>query len=177
MDFLNQYSIQFSGLSNGEHRFEFEIGDRFFEEFEYAIVKRGNVAVVVDLIKSTNMLTLMFHFTGNVEVTCDRCACVSPFPVSGNERLIVQLGEMETDDDELVILARGEHEFNIASHIYEYIALSIPLRIVPCEVTNDFTYCDQTVIAKLDALKQTEDQDHPIDPRWDKLRGLTNNSE
>ncbi len=170
-DYFQQFAIQFPGLADGDHRFEYEIGDDFFQALEYAVVEKGKVNVEVFLNKKPNLITLRFQFKGQVQVTCDRCAGNYDFPVEGEQRLIIQIGDGEADDDELIILPRGEFEFNVAQHLYEYIALSLPLRVVPCEESGDTTMCDQSVINKLEELIRTE-TDTPLDPRWEKLRGL-----
>ena len=174
MDYLQDFSIQFSGLTNGTHQFEFQVGDKFFELLEYAVIERGNVKVEVELEKTTTLITLLFKFNGEVEVSCDRCTINYFYPVEGNNRLILQFGEGEGDEDELIFLSRGEFEFNIAQHIYEYIALALPLRIVPCEEMDDTSICDQTVINRLEALPDEKEDSGSgeIDPRWEKLKGL-----
>lgn len=179
MDYFDQFVIQFSGLSNGKHRFEFRVVDQFFEEMEYAIVEKGDVTVEVELDKSATMITLLFNFHGHLMVTCDRCAIDYPLPVSGNERLILQFGDTDSaaeEDNELIVLSRAEYEFNIAPHIYDFLALSLPLRVLPCEEMNDYGICDQTVLQKLDAIQAQEDAKAADDPRWEKLRNLGNDS-
>jgi uncharacterized metal-binding protein YceD (DUF177 family) len=170
-DYFQQFAIQFSGLADGDHDFAFEIGDQFFSGLEYSVVEGGDVKVDVLLHKQPNMITLNFDFEGEVKVMCDRCAGSVPYPVEGSQRLIIQLGDGEADDDELIILPRGEFEFNIAQHLYEYVALSLPLRLVPCEETGDTSMCDQSVLSRLDEIIVTEESS-PVDPRWDKLKGL-----
>jgi uncharacterized metal-binding protein YceD (DUF177 family) len=172
-DYFQQYSIQFVGLSDGEHHFEFEIEDQFFASIPNAVVPAGNITVDVLLTKQPTMLTLHFHFKGSVETVCDRCAVNNPFPVEGNERLIIKLGDEPSGDEDLVVLPRGEHEFNIAQHIYEYLALSLPLRIVPCEATGDESICDKSTLARLDEFS-VSDEATEIDPRWVKLNELKN---
>ncbi len=172
-DYFQQYSIQFAGLSDGEHRFEFEIEDRFFASIPNAVVPAGTVHLEVVLIKQPTMLTLNCSFKGNVETVCDRCAVNYPYPVEGQQRIIIKLGDEPSDDEDLVVLPRGEHEFNIAQHIYEYIALSLPLRIVPCEELGDTSICDKATLARLDELSIAEEPTE-IDPRWAKLNELKN---
>lgn len=172
-DYFQQYSIQFAGLSDGEHRYEFEIGDQFFATIPNAIVPAGSVHLEINLVKRPTMLTLNCSFNGNVATICDRCAVSYPYPVEGHQRLIIKLGDEPTVDEDLVVLPRGEHEFNIAQHVYEYIALSLPLRIVPCEEFGDAHLCDKVTLARLDEftidIEPTE-----IDPRWAKLDELKN---
>lgn len=180
MDNLRQFNVQFSGLSEDVHEFQFEITDTFFKEFENAVVDGGAIKVDLELDKQTNLITLNFAFEGIVQVQCDRCAAVNPYPVKGTSRLILKLGEGEVEDDELIILPRGEYEYNIAQHLYEEIGLSLPLRIVPCEVTGDTTMCDQSVIDRLENMlvdELPEDEEEAIDPRWEKLKNLGTDKE
>lgn len=180
MDYLRQYNVQFSGLSEDVHEFQYEIKDAFFKEFENAVVDGGDIQVDLVLDKQTTLITMNFSFKGIAQVMCDRCAAVNPYPIEGTSRLILKLGEGEADDDELVILPRGEYEYNIAQHLYEEIGLSLPLRVVPCEVTNDTSMCDQSVIDRLENMlvdEAPEDEEEQIDPRWEKLRGLNKETE
>ncbi|HPH83152.1 MAG TPA: DUF177 domain-containing protein [Flavobacteriales bacterium] len=181
MDNLRQYNVQFSGLSEDVHEFQYEIKDAFFKEFDNAVVDGGDIQVDLELDKQTNLMTLNFRFAGIVQVMCDRCAAVNPYPVEGKSRLILKLGEGNADDDELVILPRGEYEYNIAQHLYEEICLSLPLRVVPCEVTGDTSMCDQSVIDRLENMLvdelPEEGEEEAIDPRWEKLRNLNKETE
>jgi uncharacterized protein len=180
LDYLRQYNVQFSGLSEDVHEFQYEIKDAFFKEFENAVVDGGDIQVDLVLDKQTTLITMNFSFKGIAQVMCDRCAAVNPYPIEGTSRLILKLGEGEADDDELVILPRGEYEYNIAQHLYEEIGLSLPLRVVPCEVTNDTSMCDQSVIDRLENMlvdEAPEDEEEQIDPRWEKLRGLNKETE
>lgn len=176
MDFLRQFNVQFSGLSEDIHYFHYEIKDAFFKEFENALVDGGDILVDLVVDKQTNLITLNFSFKGFVQVMCDRCAAVNPYPVDGKSLLILKMGEGDDDNDELVILPRGEYEYNIAQHLYEEIGLSLPLRVVICEVSNDKTMCDQSVLDRLENMlvdeMPEEREDEIVDPRWDKLRNL-----
>jgi uncharacterized metal-binding protein YceD (DUF177 family) len=106
---------------------------------------------------------------------------VNPYPVDGKSLLILKLGEGDADNDELVILPRGEYEYNISQHLYEEIGLSLPLRVVPCEVSNDTSMCDRSVLDRLENIlvdeMPEEQEEETIDPRWDKLRGLNKDKE
>jgi len=70
---LKDYVISFRGLKIGNHEFDFQITDSFFETFEYSRTKKGNIALKVILNKAENMLKLDFFFNGYVHVICDSC--------------------------------------------------------------------------------------------------------
>jgi uncharacterized protein len=173
----NQFNIQFSGLSLGIHQFSFNIDDRFFAELEGALIEKGNVLANVELDKRETMLVLKISFEGFVEIECDRCTTLAPFPVEGNAKMIIKLSDSDespNNEDDIISIERGEHEFNLSQHLYDYIALSLPLRTVPCEENGDESICDKVVIEKLEGLKINElpETEENIDPRWEKLRQL-----
>lgn len=179
LDPFEQYTIRFSGLGNGKHRFDFQVDDEFFEKLEYAVVERGDVAVVVELEKTPTLLTLWFEYDGRVEVTCDRCTANWMRPVQGRQRLLIRISdaEEESESEELIYLPRNEYEFNVAQHIYEYIALSVPLRVIPCEDADDYSICDQQVLRLLETMHPAGEEQPPTDSRWDKLKDLGNTTE
>lgn len=148
--------------------------------FEHPVVSGGELHIDLDLDKQTNLIQLDFQFKGFLRVECDRCAVTAPYPIEGDARLILQMQEGESDDDEIVYLPYEAYEYNVAQYIYETLALSLPLRVVPCEVTGDKSICDQTVISHLDAMsvpEPKEEEETPVDPRWAALKKLSGNSD
>ncbi len=168
--------IQFAGLKDGLHRFTYEIRNSFFDSFEQSIVSGGDVLVNLELDKQSDHLILNFSFDGNLNVDCDRCAVSAPYPVKGNSKLILQLETGESDDDDIEYLSSDAYEYNIAQYLYETLALSLPLRLVPCEASGDKSICDQAVIERLEAMSVAEpevEDEIPTDPRWDALKKLS----
>jgi len=174
LDYFDQFVIQFSGLSTGNHEYEFHINDTFFKNLENGLIQKGEVEVKVLLDKTPTLMTFDIEFEGKVEVECDRCASFSDLPVQGEHRLLVQLGDAYVEEDDMIIIPRTDYQFNLYQHLYDCIALALPLRLVPCEVTLDKSHCDQTVISRLEAIHQEQiiTAKETIDPRWDKLRNL-----
>ena len=60
----SDYVIRFSGLSEGNHQFNFEIGNSFFEQLDYSEVQNGNLTVNVDFEKKANMLVVNLDLEG-----------------------------------------------------------------------------------------------------------------
>ena len=178
VNYLKQYRIPFTGLSLGAHDFEFDIDKSFFDCYEYSIVKDGNLKAFVNLLKQENMMVLQFHITGTVMLTCD--VCLSPFPAKTDirERLIVKFTDEDAAEstEEIIVLARHEHELDIAGLLYEYINVAIPHYSKCSEQGNDIT-CDETVLAKLSDLAPThqEKEKKQSDPRWDALKKIKYN--
>lgn len=169
-----QLVIPFSGLSQGEHHFSFEIGNKFFEQIENSLIKKGNAQVEVQFIKMSAMLQLHMSFTGNAQIECDRCLGEVFVPIEGTDELIVKMGGEEiTDSSNIITIGAKEAELNITLFVYEMIALNLPFRKIPCEILNDDTVCDNEMLEKLAQLKIDEQPtSNETNPLWAELNKL-----
>ena len=70
MKHLKEFIIQFSGLKQGTHDFEYVIDNKFFENFEYDEFNDASLKVQVELNKKTTLLELSFDASGTVNVNC-----------------------------------------------------------------------------------------------------------
>jgi len=169
VDYRNDFVIPFSGLNIGNHQFVFKIDDKFFDNFEYSEIKKGNVNVVLELEKQEQMLILDFDIEGTLHVMCDRCLDSYDQPIAGQERLIVKFGEQpEEESDEIVIIPVGQYQFDVSQYIYEYINLLLPYRLVHPEDENGKSLCDPEVIKKLEELSVKKS----TDSKWDILKNI-----
>lgn len=165
---LKEYTIQFVGLSQGTHHFEFEINNKFFEDLDCNDFNDAAFTVKLEFIKQSTMMLLNFNFKGNVVVPCDRCAENVTMLIKGEEKLIVKFGDTDFNDtDDILILAENEHEINVAHYIYEFIELNIPFKR-----THKENECDVETIKKLRELEVNRTED--IDPRWSSLKNFNN---
>lgn len=169
MEALADYTIAFTGLKDGQHRFEWVLGQDFFDAAQEEEFEGGKVAVVVTLDKTPTLLVTNIHAEGVVNTSCDHCAAPLELGLSGNQRQIFQLhGESATDDDELVTLDPKAHSINLTHYIYECLRLSLPARHIHPE-----GQCDPEVDA---ALQRHSVEHEPVpDPRWDALKNLKSN--
>lgn len=184
MNRLKLFSIPFTSLKNGKHTFDFKIDDAFFNDFEYSPVKKAEISVEVEFNKQETMFVLDFIMKGEIELTCDRCNEEFRSPFNSNERLIFKFGEEEEEQtEEIVILSRAEHEINLASHLYEFIVVGIPLIHVHPDLEDGNSGCNPETLAILKKLSLQEEseetnEDAPetiIDPRWEALKKLRDN--
>lgn len=176
----NEYVIQYSGLKLGTHSFDFEIGKAFFESFEFSEVENCEVAVKMNMEKSSTMLVLLFDVSGTVEFPCDRCLEPVTIPIEGNYRQVVKFSDFEesNEDDEIIILPTAEYEIDVTKLIYDFIMLSIPLKRAHEEGA-----CDEELVKKLNDFlieelpeedTDSEIDEEDIDPRWKALMDLKN---
>jgi len=171
---LKQFSIPFTGLKLGVHHFDYELDDRFFNAFEYSLIKSGNLKVDLELEKQETMLLLKFKVMGTVNLDCDKCLSEFAYPVNLYERQIVKFAEdeLESDDEEIITLSRKDTEIDISAPLYEMINVAVPY-IKNCEQADKD--CDQEMIDRLEQLsidKQAEENEQTSDPRWEALNKL-----
>lgn len=169
-DFL----IQFVGLKQGKHQFEYEIDKKFFGDFAFDDFNDVNIKVNVVLDKKSTMLELGFKHSGFVNVPCDLTNENFDLPVKGKLNLVVKFGEEYNDEnDEMLVLPHGEYQINIAQYIYEMIVLSVPQKRIHPGV-KEGTIAPE-ILDKLNELTpKTEHklEEKSIDPRWDELKKL-----
>jgi uncharacterized protein len=170
MNCLDQYILQFSGLNDGLHQFEYSVNGEFFREFGYHEISDCNMSVQIEVNKRPDMLEMRFVFSGYVVCECDRCLEEYNQPISGNERLVVKFGET-TDEaiDDIIVLPSHEHQISLSQYIYESIVLMLPPRRVHPEDENGKSDCDPEIIKKLNELANLKN----TDPRWDDLKNIT----
>ncbi len=167
MDALPEHTIHFSGLKDGQHRFEYKLGDAFFQASGMEELELGgmvNARVTVD--KTEHLLVANIHVEGHVRVRCDHCNAPMDQPIRGDQRQIFQtMGIAEVDDEELVPLAADAHEVNLTHYLFECITLNLPARHVHPEGA-----CDPEVEKAFARIKV--DQHADPDPRWDALKSI-----
>jgi uncharacterized metal-binding protein YceD (DUF177 family) len=170
----NEFNIPFSGLALGNHLFDFDIKDKFFEALEYSEIKKANIQVKLDLLKQSTMLVLNFELIGSIHTNCDRCDEEFDLHISGKYKLIVKFSNTveESDDDDIITLSTNESEIDVSQFLYEYIILSIPARRVHPDTKSGESGCDKKVIDKLNNLLIEEEKEDKSDPRWDALKNI-----
>ncbi len=176
MEELKEFTIPFIGLKLGEHRFNFELTNTFFEHFGYDEFDHAKINLEVLLDKKTTLLDINLSFEGVVGVSCD--ITNEPFDqaISGTYDFVVKFGETYDDEnDDLLILPHGSHEVNIQQYIYESVVLAVPTRRIHPGVI------DGTLKSEiLDKLKElspkkplnSTTEGENTDPRWDELKKL-----
>jgi uncharacterized metal-binding protein YceD (DUF177 family) len=153
----NRYTIPHKGLKNGTHRFEFEVDDAFFSEFEGAGIKGGHASVKVDLDKGTSALLLSFAIEGEVTVECDRCLEDLSMPVHYEGELKVKFSDEARDGDgEEMWISPAESETDLAQYIYESIVLSLPYIRVHGEDPSGRSLCNEDMLARFKIVDSEE---------------------
>ena len=187
---FDAYLIDFRNMAQAEVRtYEYLLDNKFFSDIDGQEVQKGKVKVALKLEHKIASFELLFHITGVVYVSCDRCLDDMEIPVETGNRLIVKLGkEFAEESDEVLIISEDDGTLNLAWFLYEFVALSIPMKHV-----HPPGKCNKTMTSKLkkhsakrsddedmddfaeeeDVLPADDEPENPEpDPRWDALKKL-----
>ncbi len=157
----------------GAHTFEYQIDNTFFESFEYVEFNAADIVVKVDFNKTSTVMELEMKARGTVNVACDLTNEPFDQEVTASLPLVVKFGDDYNDeDDEILVIPHGEHQFNIAQYVYEMLVLAVPQKRVHPGVKDGSLKSE--ALKKLRELQPKEsktDKDN-TDPRWDALKDL-----
>jgi uncharacterized metal-binding protein YceD (DUF177 family) len=163
---FREYDIQLLKLKNGEHEFEFEFSSTFFSMFPESLIEHGEGEALIKLVKRETMLEFSFDIRCEIKLICDVSLKEFKHPINLEKNLIVKLGDEDGDlGDDVMIIERNTPTFNVASFIYEYVTLEIPMKKVHPDLENedrpDMIYEDDS----------GEDEEW-TDPRWEALKNI-----
>ena len=162
---LSDFEINFSGLKNGQHKYNYIIDKTFFEFFNYNEFIDSSYKSNLVLDKKTNLIDFKFSSYGYVTLNCDITNEPFNLNTSSNLEFIVKFGnEYNDDNDEIIFLPHGSSRINVSQYIYEMIILSIPLKRVNPEIKKDKNI-------NLENFK-TNKSNVKNDPRWNELKKL-----
>jgi uncharacterized protein len=174
MSILSFYNIAFKGLSQGKHIFDFEVDDKFFNEFDGSVVEEGKVNVRLTIEKQSSLMIFWFDIQGTVKVQCDRCLEMYDQNIKSQDRIFVKFGEKEfLDGDDVIWVSTNDYQLNVAQLIYEFIGLAIPIKKIHPEDEEGNSACDPEMIEKLRKYVITEDEVKTT--VWNDLKKLLDN--
>ncbi|HEX8331240.1 MAG TPA: DUF177 domain-containing protein [Segetibacter sp.] len=155
-----EYEIAFVGLKPGEHEYNYDITDKFFEPFQQQDFTNCNAKVKLKLDKKVGFMLLKFDIDGKTEVVCDRCGNDLPLQLWEEFNLVVKMVDNpvemnENDDDpDVYYISHTESHINVEDWIYEFINLSIPMQKMCKDDEIGGLQCNTEVLEK---LKKMED--------------------
>src|SRR4051794_9040809 len=128
MEKLKYYNVSFAGLSLGQHEFDFQITQSFFDLFEFdQDFQNPKLRVALALEKKSNFLELTFQLSGTLDVECDLTNEPYEEKIQESSFIIVKYGDgFDDTDDEVWVIPHGEFMINIAQIIYEMTILALP---------------------------------------------------
>lgn len=173
-----EFEIAFVGLKPGIHQFQYDIEDKFFEEFGVQDFTNMKAQVRLSLDKNNGFMILRFQVGGKADVNCDRCSNELPFELFDDFTITVKMtedpemmNEQEVDPD-VHYISRGESHLNVKTWIYEFVNLSIPMQKT-CEFEDmNGPHCNPTAREILN--RQGVSDGEKENPLWKELEKFKN---
>ena len=168
--------------------YTYQLDNQFFADLDSPEIQKGKLDVALRVRRTSGVYQLDFHTEGTVIVTCDRCLEEVDQPIESTDSLKVKLGEKFSEVDDIVVVPEEDGYINVAWFMYEFIALSIPMKHVHAPGK-----CNKDMVHKLSkhlrtAGDEADDDDFPmmqneveeesqtIDPRWNELKKILDNN-
>ena len=163
--------IKFSGLKEGTHLFNYELGNKFFKNFDYYDFLDAKLFARLDLEKQPTLLNLKFSFNGKIEVQCDVSMESFNLELETDHAVVIKFkDDIISTDDKVIFMPAGSHSIDVSHLIYESIILAVPQKKVHPGIENGSLKSE--IVEKLEALKPKKNFKEKTDPRWDKLKDL-----
>ena len=171
MKSLSPYLIKFSGLKEGIHLFYYEIGNKFFINFDYYDFLDAKLFAKLELEKQSTLLNLKFSFNGEIEVQCDVSMESFDLKLETEHAVVVKFkDDIISTDDKVIFMPAGSHSIDVSHLIYESIILAVPQKKVHPGIENGSLKSE--IVEKLEELRPKKNFNEKTDPRWDKLKDL-----
>lgn len=171
MDKFRNYDIAFSGLKDGKHDFRFEVNQAFFNLFETE-QEFSNPKIIADVFldKHSTFLEFEINVKGSIQLVCDITLKDFDYPIENQIKVLVKFGEVYDDSDvDIITIPHKENTFNIAQLLYEDIVLTVPMK----KLSPDLSQEDIALLEKFSPQEdEIEEQEDEIDPRWNALKNL-----
>lgn len=185
MKAMDRFIIDLKHLEKGVYNYHFSMTDEDFEKIGGSEFQKGDVEVDVEMrVSSGDSFSFDFEIDGTVIVPCDRCLEDMELEISTDGHFDAKFGDGESDD-ELVFISEIDQKIDLSWHIYEFIALAIPIRHV-----HEDGECDEAMAEKFrshecfesgeddedsesaDLASNTAAGEKEIDPRWEALKNF-----
>jgi uncharacterized metal-binding protein YceD (DUF177 family) len=167
------FRVNIIGLSQKAHRFEYSFGDEFFELYGRTLLEHGRFSATVTLDKSETMLDGRFQITGTAGLICDRS--LEPFdqPMDIDSKIVFKYGLEEQElSEEIVVISRDRAQLDLGQYLYELIAVAVPMKKLHPKFADEQEDSEIQLVYSSPIEGNEEEDEKPIDPRWEKLKKL-----
>ena len=174
MSELKEYLISHAGLQEGEHVFEYNIRDSFFDVYKNNDVQGAELLVRVLFNKKKTHIEISFDIDGEIALNCDRCLDLFNEKVKIRQSVFIKFKDKGSDDngsedENLYVLPENQTEINLAEFIDELIAVNLPMRRIHPKDKDGKPTCSQKMLNYIENINNNGSQ---IDPRWNELNKL-----
>lgn len=192
---FSQFKLPLKSLPKGTHEFEYHLDKQFFENMDSTDVRDADVDVHLTVTYANDVYTLEFSNVGKVVVPCDRCLDDLDIDINTDYKIKVKYGDAYRDDsDDLMEIPESDSYLNVAYMIFDTVSLAIPIKHVhpmgkcnramssllkkhrATDASDPDAELEDQLIDEMDSMTDTSADQSATDPRWDALKGLTNNT-
>ena len=194
---FDSYKIHLKSLSIGDHTYDYTLDTEYFKNIDSQEVQKGNVQAKVLVRNNGSNYEFTFKLEGVVKVPCDRCLDDMELPIAHVGKLIVKFGAAYAEEgDDIIIIPEVEGEINIAWFLYEFVALSIPIKHIHApgkcnrmmsgklkkhlaknpDDDDDDMDLDMDIEDNEPVIDFEESETQPTDPRWHELKKIIDNN-
>jgi uncharacterized metal-binding protein YceD (DUF177 family) len=176
---FSEFKLPLKSLPIGTHQFEYHLGKEFFANMESSDIRNADLSVKLSVTHKGDIYDLNFNISGEITLLCDRCLDDMLQLVDTNYHIVVKYGDKYCDDsDEVLEIPESDNYLNVAYLIYDTVSLSIPIKHV-----HPAGQCNKAMSEILrkhraadEEIETEEAQNEDIDPRWAKLKELSENN-
>ncbi|MCM1450185.1 MAG: DUF177 domain-containing protein [Clostridiales bacterium] len=162
---------------------------------ESADVRGADVDVRLVVVHRDGVYDMTFKFTGEVVLLCDRCLDELHWPIDTDYHIVVKYGDAYRDDsDDFLEIPESDNDLNVAYMMYDTVSLAIPIKHVhpqgKCNRAmsallrkhrttipgDEDSALENELIDEMDDMAG-DDAQETVDPRWEKLKGLSTGEE
>ncbi len=152
----------------------FHLDERFFKRTG-GWIEAGRIESFVTCLSAIcDTFVFQIHSVGAVEVACDRCLSPLSMAIDTTDVLHVMLSDDEGDDGDVVAVSADTGVLDMGQPIYEFVALSLPVRCV-----HELGGCDASMIEEVRKYQIATGDDKEVkgmtgscDPRWNVLKDI-----
>jgi uncharacterized protein len=173
----NAYQIEFGGLKNGWHDFQFDINETFFDEDRKSEMELSIFHFSIDcrLEKQSTLIVLELSLKGYLDLSCDRCLIAYKHPIQHEERMVVKFASVseQVHTEELIEIPFGEHQLKLDHVFYEMLLLALPMKRIKPDCKSNAKTCDINVLKKLeDFIPEEKNDNTDPDSPWSVLKNI-----
>ena len=133
-------------LNHYHSNYSFEIGNIFFEKFEYSDIKEAYIKADINIKRYSQSYMLNISIVGEIyNFLCDLCAEKITIPIEKKTSFILEENPHDLNsNDEIIYINPNQRVLNIKQILFEIITLSIPNKRV--HKNDEHSKCDQKML-------------------------------
>jgi uncharacterized metal-binding protein YceD (DUF177 family) len=127
------YAFEIPKLGKGTNKFDFSVGDDFFQRVEEPLVSGGRVNVTLGVEKNARLMVMNYRFSGVLRLECDRCLQPFDMKVDFSRRVVYSFEPYPVglEEEDVYEISPNQVWFDASTDIYDFLSLAVPMRKVP----------------------------------------------